>query len=74
MKPDSTMYSIECRKCKGLTHLRLDDLAFMKWAGGMYIQDAFPELDTGTRELLMSKTCGPCFDKMFTFVGDDENE
>lgn len=66
MEPNKTTYSIECRKCKALSYVVLDDLAVMKWHGGMYAQDAFPELDASTRELLISKTCGPCFDEMFS--------
>lgn len=69
MKPNETTYSIECQRCKSLSHVVLDDLAFMKWVGGMYIQDAFPKLDVDTRELLISKTCGPCFDTIFSTGG-----
>jgi len=30
-----------------------------------YIQDAMPYLSDSEREILISKTCGECFDKMF---------
>jgi len=32
---------------------------------GMHIQNAFPYLDSGQREILISGICGPCFDKIF---------
>ena len=35
------------------------------WKGGKYIQDAMPYLSADERELLISGTCGTCFDKMF---------
>jgi hypothetical protein len=38
---------------------------FRAWTRGMKVQDAFPELTPGQRELMISGTCEPCFDKMF---------
>lgn len=35
------------------------------WRGSLPIQDALPYLTAGERELLISGTCGPCFDIMF---------
>ena len=31
----------------------------------MFMQDIFPELSLGDRELLISGTCGTCWDKLF---------
>jgi hypothetical protein len=36
-----------------------------RWVRGMKIQDANPNLTPSEAELLISGTCGPCFDKMF---------
>ncbi|MCR8576445.1 hypothetical protein [Streptomyces sp. Isolate_219] len=44
---------------------------FRAWQNGKFVQDAFPYLTDDQRELLVSKTCGPCFDVMF---GDDEGD
>jgi hypothetical protein len=38
-----------------------------------YIQDAMPYLSAGEREILISKTCGECFDKMFPPNLEEEN-
>jgi hypothetical protein len=38
----------------------------------MYAQDAFPHLTADERELLISGTCGSCFNAMFP--EDDEED
>lgn len=43
-------------------------------AGSGYIQDLMPYLSPGERELLISGTCGPCFDSMFGLDIDDNVE
>ncbi len=35
------------------------------WVNGNKIQEVLPELSADQRELLISGTCGPCFDRMF---------
>ena len=42
------------------------------WKNGEYIQNAMPYLNVDERELLISGTCGPCFDNMFPDE-DEEN-
>jgi hypothetical protein len=42
------------------------------WKNGEYIQNAMPYLNVDERELLISGTCGPCFDNMFP-EEDEEN-
>ena len=37
------------------------------------VQDIFPYLTAEERELLISHTCGECWDKMFSFEDDDED-
>ena len=64
---------IRCRMC-GVDHVILvnkDD--FKDWyVGGVHIQDAFPYLSASERELILSETCGECFDKMFPPLDNDE--
>ncbi|MFY3742238.1 MAG: hypothetical protein HMLIMOIP_002702 [Candidatus Nitrosomirales archaeon] len=43
----------------------LDEEALIKWHYGMFIQDAFPELTPGERELIQTGTHSECFDAMF---------
>ena len=38
------------------------------------IQDIFPYLDAGDRELLISHTCDDCWNKMFAFDEEDEED
>lgn len=38
-----------------------------------FIQDLLPDNTAAERELLISNTCGECFDKMFWYK-EDENE
>ena len=58
-----------CRTC-GEEHSMMACITdYADWQFGKYIQDAMPYLSAGERELLISGTCGPCFDKMF---GDSE--
>jgi len=55
----------ECRICKDTHVLMVNHHDVERWKGGLLIQDAMPYLSADERELLISGTCGPCFDKMF---------
>jgi hypothetical protein len=58
-------YPIACVHC-GTSHLITAPAAgFIAWEGGVLIQTALPELSADDRELLISHTCGKCWDKMF---------
>ena len=60
-------YFGSCRCCGELQQFTvgIDDLN--AWhVGGVLIQDAMPYLSTGEREFLISETCEPCFDAMFS--------
>jgi hypothetical protein len=43
-------------------------------AGKDFIQDLMPYLSAAERELLISKTCGSCFDKLFLPLDTDNDE
>ena len=61
---------VTCRLCKEDNHLSVDQAGYAKWQNReAYIQDALPELDANERELLISQTCGTCWDNMW---GDEE--
>jgi hypothetical protein len=38
---------------------------FLDWQAGKLIQNAMPYLSVDDRELLISGTCGPCWEKIF---------
>ena len=58
-------FEVDCRKCKKTVVVWLNIADVAEWHTGKLIQDAMPYLSDDERELLISKTCGPCFDKMF---------
>lgn len=57
--------SQKCNSCGETKTLLVCITDFADWQLGKYIQDAMPYLSADERELLISKTCGTCFDKMF---------
>ena len=63
----STTITIEaaCGMCKQSKMLILPASGWAAYQAGMLIQRALPSVPEGDRELLISQTCGPCFDKLF---------
>lgn len=64
---DSSTITIEatCGMCKQTKTLILPASGYAAYKRGMVIQRALPSVSEGDRELLISETCGPCFDKLF---------
>ena len=65
-----------CLMCGGTKLLPVTPDQIRRWRtprseGGEYIQAAMPNLSAADRELLISGTCGSCFDSLFG--GDDDN-
>ena len=54
-----------CWQCHETFHLTVTCDQWDQWHAGALIQDAFPHLSADDREILISGTCGACFDKMF---------
>jgi hypothetical protein len=57
---------VQCNKCGcrySIIYNRQDMLDWLSGSG--YIQDLMPYLSAAERELLISQTCGICFDKIF---------
>ena len=61
----SDMIQATCRHCKESSELAVNRQDIEDWTAGKYIQDAMPYLSDDERELLISGTCGKCFDTMF---------
>ena len=61
------MIIVFCRDCGKEFRLKVQASDVEKWRNGAYVQVAFPYLDASERELLISKTCGICWDVMFGF-------
>jgi hypothetical protein len=54
-----------CNRCKDQVEMAVNVDDYTSWENGSLIQDAMPYLSAGEREVLISGTCGKCFDKMF---------
>jgi hypothetical protein len=51
-----------CRRCKEVKRVKATRKQIADWAGGALIQSAMRHLNADDRELMISGTCGPCFD------------
>jgi len=69
--PEKTSIEIICRECGNQTSLTLSTSAINRWIDGEYVQNVFSDLDAATRELLVSGTCGTCWDEMWGLEEDE---
>ena len=58
----STVYGVECNTDYDIM---VDPADLKRWHDGEFIQVALDYLTEDERELLMSGTCGKCWDKLF---------
>jgi hypothetical protein len=57
---------IECVRCRRWFNILVNRYDLGDWmSGSMPIQEAMEYLSPNERELLLSQTCGDCFDEMF---------
>jgi hypothetical protein len=61
----TAVVAVPCRRCHTVHDLTVNVEKFVSWQAGELIQDALPELSLDERELLISGTCGACFDELF---------
>lgn len=61
-----THIAVRCVLCNTAYYLKLPLDGVKRRKEGMLMQDAFPTLDAADRELMISRTCGPCFDTIFS--------
>jgi hypothetical protein len=63
-------FELTCSHC-GATHsLLVNSEDIIKYQAGALVQDAFPYLSAGERELIISRTCDSCWTNLF----GDNNE
>ena len=62
---------VSCRLCHEVHRLKVRPQDFEAYNEGAHCQDAFPYLSADDRELLISRTCGKCWSKIFS---DDNTE
>ena len=71
------MVGITCRRCAKTTLMIAPELAWAEWelprGSRRLVQDIFPDLSIGDRELLISRTCNTCWQELFG-NGEDEEE
>jgi hypothetical protein len=65
-------FFVICQTCAKRYTFLIDPEDYYAFRHGTFAQDAFPYLTVSQRELMISQTCGPCFDKMFP--KDDEDD
>jgi hypothetical protein len=61
----------KCFVCGNQSILDVPHEGFDLWDAGAFVQDAFPTLTPGEREMLITGTHPECWDKMFAEEGDD---
>ncbi len=66
-----TIDCIECQQPQVLK-VRAQDLENFK-AGKGHVQTIFPYLLPAEREMLLSRICGSCWDRMFKYEDDDDD-
>jgi len=59
---------VVCAECKQTNVIKVHQADWTAWKAGKLVQEAFYYLEPGERELLISRTCGSCFDKLFDDV------
>lgn len=63
---------IKCVFCDNEFVVEVDNGDYRNWKSGTHIQDAMPYLTPDERELLITGTCGPCWD--IEIPDDEETE
>ncbi len=58
-------YTVQCWSCHKDHVIEFNRNDYLRWKDGWHIQNAMPYLNADERELLISGTCGTCFDSMF---------
>ena len=73
--PLDLQLELECKYCDHEETITVPEADYISWHNGEYIQDAFPYLTAGQRELMLSNTCDTCWDKFFPmYVRNFEEE
>lgn len=68
------LYTVTCRGCEDVFTFSLNVEAVKAWQNGVHVQQAFPELSDDERELMISNTCGKCWEEMAMSVLDPESD
>lgn len=70
----TTTIHTECHKCKARKDLQVPTQRYWDWKDRINsVQVLFTKMDVDDRELLISSTCGACYDKAFLFTEDEDD-
>lgn len=61
-----------CPFCGRGNEVEVNEIDYLDWDDGVHVQDAFPYLSAGEREMLVSGICPDCWDKMFGQMEDED--
>jgi hypothetical protein len=62
---ETTTHENNCYECRESNIITVDAQALANWKNGMFIQDAFPNLTVGEREIILTGIHDVCWNKMF---------
>lgn len=65
---------VNCKICGTKHILNVPYEGHRLWRSGVHIQNALPTLSPDERELLISGTCGTCWDKMFPADPEEDSD
>jgi hypothetical protein len=55
---------LKCQWCGFEKFVLLDSEKIKQWSKGGLVHNLFPEMSLDDREMMISKTCSPCFDML----------
>ena len=55
-----------CPFCGRANEVEVNDIDYLDWQDGEFVQNAFPYLSADEREMLISGICPTCWDKTFS--------
>jgi len=62
---------IKCQCCNNIKCITMTTDSIISYENGALVQDAFDYLSADDRELIISRTCSDCWNKLF---GEDSQE
>lgn len=67
-KVRDTIMPVVCEECGEVFDIAVDFEDLLRWKAGELVQNAFPYLTPSERELLISQTCGDCWNQMYSSI------
>lgn len=65
---------VRCPFCGAISNIPCDEDALAQYDAGALVQDAFPQMDLVTREILVSGMCRACQSRFFGEEDDYDRE